>query len=79
MVTTLPITTLLQSNLLEGIKQNPEEAHSLCRDFNSLNERGISAYSTQSIAQLASARKISITDAEILVTYVIGLNCPSIT
>ena len=67
-----------QSTLLESVKRNPDEAKALCRQFKALNAKGESALSGQAIGQLAKQRNLSITDAEILATYVIGLHCPDV-
>ena len=67
-----------QSSLLESVKGNPEEALALCSEFKALNTKGISATSTIAITDVANKRNLSPTDAEILSTYVIGLNCPDV-
>ena len=67
-----------QSKLLESVKSNPEEARKLCNHFKSLNSQGISASSKQAISELAQKRNLNAIDAEILSTYVIGLNCPDV-
>ena len=67
-----------QSTLLESVKRNPEEARALCRQFKDLNTQGISASSTQAISQVSRQKNLSAIDAEILSTYVIGLNCPDV-
>ena len=69
---------LAQSTLLESVKQNPNEAKVLCKNFKDLNQRGISATSPQEIRKIAKKRNLSDIDAEILATYVIGLNCPNV-
>ncbi len=67
-----------QSSLLESVKSNPEEAIALCREFKALNKKGISASSNIAISDIARKRNLSEVDAEILSTYVIGLNCPDV-
>ena len=67
-----------QSALLESVKRNPEEARALCRRFKDLNAKGISASSSQSINEVSRQKNLSPIDAEILSTYVIGLNCPDV-
>ena len=69
---------LAQSTLLESVQQNPEEARELCLQFKALNEKGVSASSNESIKQVAKQKNLSSIDAEILSTYVIGLNCPNV-
>ena len=67
-----------QSTLLESVKRNPEEARALCRRFKDLNAKGISASSTQAISEVSKKKNLSLIDAEVLSTYVIGLNCPDV-
>ena len=69
---------LAQSNLLENVKRNPKEAKDLCKQFRSLNSKGISASSNEAIDQVSSQKNLSNTDAEILSIYVIGLHCPDV-
>jgi len=40
---------LSQSNLLESVKKNPNEAKNLCNKFREFNSKGISASSDQAI------------------------------
>ena len=67
-----------QSTLLEGVKNNQEEAMAMCKEFKELNKKGISASSDIAISEIARKRNINQIDAEILSTYVIGLNCPDV-
>ena len=69
---------LAQSSLLENVKQNPEEARVLCKQFLSLNSKGISASSEEAINAISTQKNLSPTDAEILSIYVIGLHCPEV-
>lgn len=66
------------SPLLETVKQNPALARQMCARFKQLNAEGQSATSPQSIAAVAAAQGLSPMDAEVLITYVIGLNCPDV-
>ena len=75
---TLPQIALAESTLLESVKRNPNEALSLCQHFKSLNSKGISAGSPEAIKQIANKRNLTTIDAEILSTYVIGMNCPDV-
>ncbi len=68
-----------QSNLLESVKRNPQEAVELCRKFRALNSQGISASSKESIKKIADERNLNEIDAEIISIYVIGLHCPDVT
>ncbi len=69
---------LAQSNLLESVKRNPQEAIALCNQLKDLNSQGISASSEQAIEQISKQRNLNTTDAEILSIYVIGLYCPEV-
>ncbi|WP_320675468.1 hypothetical protein [Prochlorococcus sp. MIT 1341] len=71
-------TAKAQSSLLESVKGNPQEAIALCKEFKALNEKGISASSNIAISEVARKRNLNPIDAEILSTYVIGLNCPDV-
>ena len=66
------------SDLLNDVKRNPQQAKSMCRDFKELNTNGKSAHSKKSIRTIAKSRKLSNEDAEILVTYVVGMHCPNV-
>lgn len=63
------------SDLLNEVKRNPQQAKSMCRDFKELNENRKSAHSKKSIRTIAKSRKLSNEDAEVLVTYVVGMHC----
>ena len=69
---------LAQSSLLESVKQNPEEANDLCRQFKKMNQGGLSATSLEAINEISKKRNLSVIDAEILSIYVIGLHCPDV-
>lgn len=69
---------LAASPLLESVKQNPALAKQMCANFKQLNAQGQSATSKGSIAAVAAAQGLSPMDAEVLITYVIGLNCPDV-
>ena len=73
-----PCAVVAQSNLLESVKRNPKEAQALCKQFRQLNSKGISASSKEALDQVSRQKNMSITDAEILSIYVIGLNCPDV-
>ena len=67
-----------QSNLLETVKKNPNEARNLCNKFREFNLKGISASSDQAIEYVSKKNKLSPVNAEIFSIYVIGLHCPDI-
>ena len=69
---------LSQSNLLETVKKNPNEARNLCNKFRDFNSKGISASSDQALAFISNKKKLSPVIAEIFSFYVIGLHCPDI-
>ena len=66
------------SDLLNEVKRNPQQAKIMCRDFKELNENRKSAHSKKSIRTIAKSRKLSNEDAEVLVTYVVGMHCPNV-
>ena len=69
---------LSQSNLLESVKKNPENAIKICNKFKELNSKGISANSDKAIEFVSKQNKLSPINAEILSIYVIGLHCPQV-
>ena len=69
---------LSQSNLLESVKKNPNEAKNLCDKFRDFNSMGISASSEKAIEYVSNKKKLTPVNAEIFSIYVIGLHCPDI-
>jgi len=69
---------LRQSNLLETVKKNPNEARNLCNKFREINSNGISAGSDKAIEYVSNKKKLTPVNAEIFSIYVIGLHCPDI-
>jgi len=69
---------LSQSNLLETVKKNPNEAKNLCNKFREFNSKGISASSDKAIEYVSNKKKLTPDNAEIFSIYVIGLHCPDI-
>ena len=69
---------LSQSNLLESVKKNPNEAIKMCNKFKEFNLKGISASSDKAIDFVSKKSKLSPINAEILSIYVIGLHCPQV-
>ena len=67
-----------QSNLLESVKKNPNEARNLCKKFREFNSKGISANSDKAINYVSNQKKLTPVNAEIFSIYVIGLHCPDI-
>ena len=69
---------LSQSNLLESVKKNPNEARNLCNQFREFNSKGISASSDKVIKYVSDKKKLTPVNTEIFSIYVIGLHCPDI-
>ena len=67
-----------QSNLLESVKKNPEEAINICTKFREFNKKGISANSDRAIEYVSKKNNLTPVNAEIFSIYVIGLHCPDI-
>ncbi|MXX08671.1 MAG: hypothetical protein F4Z67_03385 [Synechococcus sp. SB0667_bin_8] len=67
------------SSLLNTVKNNPGMAEELCQQFNTINANEDSVYSSAGLEEVASSQGITTSDAEILVTYVVGLYCPDVT
>ena len=67
-----------ESDLLNSVKRNPEQAKTMCRSFRKMNENGKSAYSKKATRKVANNQKLNFQDAEILVTYVVGMYCPDV-
>ena len=69
---------LSQSNLLESVKKNPDEAANICNKFKEFNSKGISASDDKAIEYVSKRNKLTPVNAEIFSIYVIGLHCPDI-
>ena len=67
-----------QSNLLESVKKNPDEAINMCNKFKEFNSKGISANSDKAIEYVSKKNNLTPVNAEIFSIYVIGLHCPDI-
>ena len=48
-----------QSNLLESVKKNPNEARNLCNKFREFNSKGISASSDKAIDYVSNKKKVN--------------------
>ena len=66
------------SDLLNGVKSNPQEAKAMCKSFRDQNDRGASAYDRATTREVAKSRQLSKPDAEVLITYVVGIHCPDV-
>ena len=71
-------TVLAQSNLLESVKRDPEEAIAHCQKFRDLNSQGKSASSEETLEEISTQKNLSKVEAEILSIYIIGLHCPDV-
>ena len=69
---------LSQSNLLDSVKRNPDNAIEMCNKFRALNNKGISANSDEALNYVSQKNKLNQVNAEILSIYVIGLHCPNV-
>ena len=67
-----------ESELLNSVKRNPEQAKTMCRSFRKMNENDKSAYSKKATRKVAKQQNLNFQDAEILVTYVVGMYCPDV-
>ena len=67
-----------QSNLLESVKKNPNEARNLCKKFKEFNEDNESATSNKATNFVSKKNNLSLVNAEFYSIYVIGLYCPEI-
>ena len=67
-----------ESDLLDNVKRNPEKAKAMCRSFRQMNDNGKSAYSKKATRKVAESQNLTFQDAEILVTYVVGMHCPNV-
>jgi len=68
-----------QQNLLQRVKNNPNEAIKLCAKLRDFNSKGISASDEKAIKHVASKKGFDPTNAEIYSIYAIGLHCPDVT
>ena len=67
-----------ESDLLDNVKRNPEKAKAMCGSFRKMNDNGKSAYSKKATRKVAESQNLTFQDAEILVTYVVGMHCPNV-
>jgi len=67
-----------QSALLDAVKQNPQRGKTLCQQLRQYNAQDLSFTSAQVTQAIARQQSLSAADAEVLVTYVVGLYCPDV-
>ena len=72
------LVSAADSDLLNSVKRNPEKAKTMCRSFRKMNENDKSAYSKKATRKVAKSQNLNFQDAEILVTYVVGMYCPDV-
>ena len=70
--------TFGEQNLLQRVKNNPNEAIKLCEKFREFNARGISASDDKAIKHVAAKKGFDQTNAEIYSIYAIGFYCPEV-
>ena len=67
-----------QSNLLERVKKNPDNAIEICQKFEQYNSINISANSDEAVDYVSQKNNLSKINAEILSIYVIANHCPNV-
>ena len=68
----------VESDLLNSVKRNPEKAKAMCRSFRGMSQDGKSPFSKETTRMVAKNQNLSFQDAEILVTYVVGMHCSDV-
>ena len=71
-------TVYSQSNLLESVKKNPDNAIEICEKFEQYNSQNISANSDEAVNYVSQKNQLSAINAEILSIYVIANHCPNV-
>ena len=72
------LVSAADADLLNSVKRNPEMAKTMCRSFRKMNENDKSAYTKKTTRKVAKSQNLNFQDAEILVTYVVGMYCPDV-
>ncbi len=67
-----------EQNLLQRVKNNPNEAIKLCKKFRNLNAKGISVNGDVAIKEVVKKEGFDQLNAEIYSVYAIGLHCPEV-
>ena len=67
-----------EQNLLQRVKNNPNEAIKLCKKLRNFNKKGISANDNVVIKEVANKKGFDELNAEIYSAYAIGLHCPQV-
>ncbi|MCP9928075.1 hypothetical protein KBY90_09325 [Cyanobium sp. CH-040] len=74
----IPAPALAQSNLLQSVRRDPARAKALCNQLREMNRQGMSATSKEATRRIAAQEGLSPVDAEVLITYVVGMHCPEV-
>ena len=67
-----------EQNLLQRVKNNPNEAIKLCKKFRNFNAKGISVNGDIAIKEVVKKKGFDQLNAEIYSVYAIGLHCPEV-
>ena len=67
-----------EQNLLQRVKNNPNEAIKLCKKFRNFNAKGISVNGDVAIREVIKKEGFNQLNAEIYSVYAIGLHCPEV-
>ena len=67
-----------EENLLQKVKNNPNEAIKLCKKFRNFNAKNISANDDVAIREVINKKGFDELNAEIYSAYAIGLHCPEV-
>ena len=70
---------LSQSNLLDTVKKNPNEARNLCNKFRDFNSKGISATSDKVIEYVSNKKKLTPVNAEIFLFTSLGCTAQTLS
>ncbi|MEO1001547.1 MAG: hypothetical protein AAFX65_00370 [Cyanobacteria bacterium J06638_7] len=68
-----------QSGLLQSVRRDPAKAKAICRQLKEMNKQGVSYTSKRATRTIAAQEGLSLMDAEVLTTYVVGIHCPDVT
>ena len=67
-----------EQNLLQRVKNNPNEAIKLCERFRDFNSKGISVSDDRAIKEVIKRKGFDQLNAEIYSVYAVGLHCPEV-
>ena len=69
---------LAEQNLLQRVKNNPNEAIKLCKKLKDFNSKGFKSTDKKVIQYVSKNKGLDSLNAEIYSIYAIGLHCPEI-